>query len=840
MRNKFQYLIFIFSIIIGSLHAQSVRWDPPGGTLAVGEATGLQLVFDDCEPKGNPNPPRVTGLTLQLNGQSSNISIINGSYSHTVTCNFAALLTQKQSIDIPAFEVETSKGKITVKAAHFDPVGATVGGGKSLDTAASSRLEVNPGSVWAGQVFDLTYAIQASHAYYPDFGRGSFDWNTDPLVTEDWSNPSQFETQANGEAQTGLIRKTRAIAHKPGTYRLNPANEPINLSVGVTGFGFFQQRQYQQFSVSSTTPAIEVRELPAAPSNFSKAVGNFKLESKVVPQNPGVGDPITWTIKLSGTGNWPDITGLPSRHVSRDFQIIQPKAKRTPAEGKLFDATLAEDVVLVPTQTGTYTLDPIQFTYFNPQTGTYETLQTAAQTITVSAATPTTAAGPQINPAPATATSSTALPHIHIPEPAVLPSGLPRDPISQSDLSLAPISEESFNLTYISAGIFILLSWLAFSLIHASKSDPERPKREARVRLTRLLKIMQTAADQKELLTLLKVWQKDAALLWGLPSAAPTGLSIKDALWISLWHDAESALYSQNQTLPKDWLARAANALKSHRVTSFNYFKGLYPRNLFPFLFSLLVITSLIQVSCLAEAATNTISNESAYRRGNFEDAAIGWQKTVSTTPNDWSARHNLSLALGQTDHWDLAEAEAAAAFVQHPQSAQVRWQLALSSEKANYIPGALAVLLTPGPTSEIAGKASPAEWQRYELLCAWTTTMLLTLLILLAYQKSPLRRTFKLWFIISLIILTTAVGAISHAAIRCYGVTADSRSAIIWHQSTLRSIPTEADTAQKTIPLTAGSTGIAEKTFLGWIRLRFENGQTGWVRKDECIFIWQ
>ena len=62
----------------------------------------------------------------------------------------------------------------------------------------------------------------------------------------------------------------------------------------------------------------------------------------------------------------------------------------------------------------------------------------------------------------------------------------------------------------------------------------------------------------------------------------------------------------------------------------------------------------------------------------------------------------------------------------------------------------------------------------------------------------------------------------------------------IVWHSGTLRSIPTEADTAQKTTPLAAGSVGVADKTFLGWVRLSFPNGQTGWVRKDELTAIWK
>jgi len=62
----------------------------------------------------------------------------------------------------------------------------------------------------------------------------------------------------------------------------------------------------------------------------------------------------------------------------------------------------------------------------------------------------------------------------------------------------------------------------------------------------------------------------------------------------------------------------------------------------------------------------------------------------------------------------------------------------------------------------------------------------------------------------------------------------------IAWRAGTLRSIPTEADTTQKTIALPAGSVAVQDKTFLGWVRLDFENGQTGWVRKEDVIGFWQ
>ncbi len=104
-----------------------MHWDPPGGSLPVGEVSSLQLVFDDCSPEDTPAPPKVDGLRLDYQGQSSNISIINGTFSRNVTMTYAALLTQQQEVDIPAFTVKTNKGPLRVPAAHFSAAGATVG-----------------------------------------------------------------------------------------------------------------------------------------------------------------------------------------------------------------------------------------------------------------------------------------------------------------------------------------------------------------------------------------------------------------------------------------------------------------------------------------------------------------------------------------------------------------------------------------------------------------------------------------------------------------------------------------------------------------------------------------
>ena len=79
-----------------------------------------------------------------------------------------------------------------------------------------------------------------------------------------------------------------------------------------------------------------------------------------------------------------------------------------------------------------------------------------------------------------------------------------------------------------------------------------------------------------------------------------------------------------------------------------------------------------------------------------------------------------------------------------------------------------------------------------------------------------------------------------SWAGYRAYGVTADTRAVVVWSAGVLRSIPTEADVTQKTTALAAGSTGLADKEFIGWIRISFPNGQSGWILRKEAIYLWQ
>ena len=206
-----------------------------------------------------------------------------------------------------------------------------------------------------------------------------------------------------------------------------------------------------------------------------------------------VGEPITWTLELAGTGNWPDVHGLPAREVSKDFKVLQPQAKRTPAEGRLFDATLTEDVVLIPTKPGTYTLGPVTYSYFDPRTGAYRTLQTEPTTITITPPGTTEAGNRQLfTPPPSIASTS---PAQATGSPGAAPGGATHRPRRRFPAIRCPAPIRDWCPSRSPGGLSgcwrpcsgWFPAWLIMAALRSRRTDPLRARREARRHLGQIL-----------------------------------------------------------------------------------------------------------------------------------------------------------------------------------------------------------------------------------------------------------------------------------------------------------------------------------------------------------------
>lgn len=824
-------IAFLFAcslLLTAAALAQTVRWEPSDA-----DPAELILLFENCSPDNAPQLPPVDGVQATLTGQSTRTEFINFRRTDYVQLIYRLRTRSNAPVTIPAFDVKTDKG--VVKVPSFTTAAAARN--PSLDNAAASALQPAANTIWAGEVFPLNYVLEVNRRNFSQLETYP-DWNSAPLVAEDWSKAEPGERIVNGEAKLSVTYRTRAFAKTPGNITLNGVGQVVRLQTGSVGFGLFQAPRLERLSVESDHPALTVRSLPTpAPAGFSGAVGQFTLVSKVVPEKAAVGEPITWTLELAGTGNWPDISGLPQRDVSNDFQVVQPKAKRTPAEGKLFDVTLSEDVVLVPSKAGSYNLGPIAFSYFDPKSGTYRTISAPRTTVTITApdapkfAITTNPANQAKDPnAPAagdaTAPTEPARP-ITAPTP---PAGIPRDPLPGSEIASTPLGGRLL-LALLAAPFVVLLAfWTWLAVRRAQQTDPLRSLREARARLAATIAQIRSTQPSGLNPQLLLAWQKDTAILWQLGHAAPAAAALSDATWAALWAESDRALYGAKPELPSDWTARADAALAAKTVPGFNALRLFLPRNLFPFA-ALLVLALVLPGTMRGDDALAT------YAAGKFPAAEKMWREAIAKNPTDWIAHHNLSLALEQQDRAGEAAAHAAAAFVQHPSSPAVRWHFAHISEKAGFAPTPLMPFLKPSFTEATAQNLSPAQWQLSLIGCAVAAAFAIGLMLFASYGRRSTGMVAAGW---TVLVLSFCAAVMSFGCWKNYASAADTKAVVLWRNGILRSIPTEADTTQKTTAVSPGSVAQVTRELLGWRQVSFENGQTGWVRAEELVALWK
>ncbi|MDR0901705.1 MAG: BatD family protein [Opitutaceae bacterium] len=901
-------------------HAQTVRWDPSGGSLAQGQTSQIRLVFENCKPLGGKlSVPDVPGLAMQYLGTNTSTSIsINNTTRSTVEAlsfTYAVRPSTASPVAIPSFTVETDKGHITVPPAQFSISPPAANATRTLDSVVTGRFDM-PKEAWAGSVFPFTYTVNVSQQFYNS--QNYPQWTPDPLIMDSWREPKVEQGLVNGEPRNVYIFSNRALARQPGSLTLNPASQIVKLNTGRRASGPFGMLGFdtsEAYEIQSDTPSITVKPLPLnAPPSFTGAVGQFILDSKIVPQSVKVGEPITWTLTLTGTGNWPDIPNFAPRDVSKAFHAITSQPKRTIKEGTLFEGELTQDIVLVPTEAGAYTLGPINWTYFEPAAGEYKTIHIPLITLDVAASASPNAsarsASDAVSPARGAAGASAA--GVNLPAPPPAPAAIPRDPLPGLASAPVPVTNETLLARALAGLAIVPRVWMLMALKRARRTDPARPRREARRRLARTLRALDDAADREETARLLQAWQRDTAILWQLPQAVPAAENLRvrntpaATAWADLWAESDRVLYAARAPHSPDWTARAAGALAAARLPGFNPLSLLRPRNLLPFLSLLLVfLLSLATAPGASAAAENPKSQnlksqknpnnqpaktqspaaaaqpsaspaaapapipQSAFRiphsspaaapvphsafriphspspaigahnAGDFAAAERHWRDRLSAAPTDWIAHHNLALALAQQNQWAESAAHAAAAFVQNPSDPSVRWHLPVMMERAGYAPPVLVNFARPDLMHAIAARRSAPGWQ-----CALLASVALAaaaLILLLARGYALRKKLILVPAAALLLLLASALGiAISVISLCAWSPAADTRTVIVWQSSTLRSIPTDADTAQKTTPLPAGSVAIVDKTFLGWSRLVFENGQTGWTRQEVFVPLWK
>lgn len=139
---------------------------------------------------------------------------------------------------------------------------------------------------------------------------------------------------------------------------------------------FFDRVTYTQANVHTKPTVLNVRPLPEAgrPADFNGPVGDYKVtfqydRTKTLKAN----EAIDFTFTVSGSGNI-ELIQPPHILFPPDFDVYEPRVNLHKTQDGHIGGQASIEYIVVPRSPGIYRIPAFSFSYFNPQTGQYRTV----------------------------------------------------------------------------------------------------------------------------------------------------------------------------------------------------------------------------------------------------------------------------------------------------------------------------------------------------------------------------------------------------------------------------------------------------------------------------------
>lgn len=136
--------------------------------------------------------------------------------------------------------------------------------------------------------------------------------------------------------------------------------------------------------VQSPRTTVTVKPLPGgAPESFNGAVGSFTMDAKLPSERLAANSGATYTVKISGTGNLTFVQA-PKLPLPTSFELYNVKTTESiNATASGISGYRQFEYPFIARAEGTYDIDPIEFTYFDPQRAQYVTLKSRPLTLEI-------------------------------------------------------------------------------------------------------------------------------------------------------------------------------------------------------------------------------------------------------------------------------------------------------------------------------------------------------------------------------------------------------------------------------------------------------------------------
>ena len=413
MKKLFCIVAFLLTAIFQMSAQNVIRVEAPD-VVAVNEQFNVTFIIE-----GEKSPSDFqwsSGDDFQLvwgpqKGSSSSIQIINGkrSSSHQTTFTYILIPKATGTFQLPVATALLSGDRISSTQASIQVVsdgasssqssgqngGKSSGGGQTSSTGSGEissndlfmRLSLSRTEVVIGEPITATLKIYQranvvgfENAKFPTFN--GF-WSQETYVP----NNIEFKRESMDDKiyNTAVLRTYVLIPQQSGTITIDPAELVclVNIrtapSTSNSLFDSFFQDEYRTIRKRVTTPAVKVKvnPLPAGqPASFGGGVGNFGISARLTTDNLKTHDAASLIITVSGRGNVA-LLEEPKVNFPPDFEVYDTKTtENTDKSNGGTSGSKSFEYPFIPRSHGDFTIDPVEYSYYDVNAGKYVTLRT--------------------------------------------------------------------------------------------------------------------------------------------------------------------------------------------------------------------------------------------------------------------------------------------------------------------------------------------------------------------------------------------------------------------------------------------------------------------------------
>ncbi len=395
--KRWAVLLFSLFSLLAKAQDNDIKFEAVLSKAKLGQNERLRVSFEMNKDGDFFEAPSFNNFEVLMGpSQSISSSFINGKRSFSKSYTYL-LRPKKQGqliIDSASITIDntvyTTDPKTVLVTEPIDTPNAPKTAQDIADESLYLVATLSNDKPYLNQGVLVTYTLYFSPRVYIN----NFIPVENPTYKNFWSQDlpiKEYETRRTtfrNESFNAVDLKTVVLyPQKSGSLALDPFALELYVQIPTGRRDFFGDPIMRSATktVKAGDLSINVRELPeeGKPLNFSGAVGDFELSVDASRTNLEANESTQIKVKINGKGNL-KLLSIPELSLPSALEKYDPEYTddvRVNREG--MNGSVTNSYTVVPRYAGSYPVDPLEFTYFDPNSKSYKTLSSDPFDLTV-------------------------------------------------------------------------------------------------------------------------------------------------------------------------------------------------------------------------------------------------------------------------------------------------------------------------------------------------------------------------------------------------------------------------------------------------------------------------